>query len=289
MKIHLAKYDPNGIGGGWSFARNFAKIMKDNLSEYPEADIYFITSASMVSREEVIKAKQDGKKIVLRVDNIIKNSRNRNTGMTRMKDFAEWADLVVFQSNFAARLLNTYLEIPQNEFKGTVILNSVDQDIFNVHGRQDIDTFRPDARRYLFSKYSSDPTKNWDIARISFQEIKEPEKSLTLIGRFEGGVEEYNFDFYQDEKVNYLGMITDPNSIAQIYKNSDVFLYSYFQDACSQTLIEAISCGLEIHNCYGMLSTGGAPEVMDRLKDRGRDYFSLARMGREYYEAMARL
>lgn len=282
MKITLPNVDLNAQGGGWSFTRNFVKSFSDNITDYTQADIYFIPSASMVSREDVLKAKEDGKKIVLRCDNIIKNSRNRNTGMTRMKDFAEWADLVVYQSEFAFNLLNSYLQ-PKNT---AIILNSVDQDIFNTEGR----TYT--GGRYLYSKYSSDPTKNWDIARLQFQQSEVSNKTLTLVGRFEGDVEEYNFDFYQGETVNYLGLISDPHNMAKVYKNSDIFLYSYFQDACSQTLIEAISCGLHIKNCYGMLYTGGSGEIMDRagsyLKS-GASYFDLPRMADEYYEAMAKL
>ena len=90
------------MGGGWSFMGNFAKAMKDNLTNYEDADIYFVTSASMVERDEVQKAKNDGKKIVLRCDNIIRNSRNRNTGMSRMKDMAEMADLVGLQWKVAS-------------------------------------------------------------------------------------------------------------------------------------------------------------------------------------------
>lgn len=294
MKITLPNYDKSGIGGGWSWISNFNKVMKENITEdYQEADIFLIPSASMVSRDDVLKAKADGKKVVLRCDNIIKNSRNRNTGMTRMKDFAEWADLVIFQSEFAKKLLGNYL-FPSGitgSTKIATILNSVDQDIFNTDGRTDSLT-----RRLLYSKYSSDPTKNWDLARMAFQEYTHPDKSLTLVGRFDGGLDEYNFDFYQDEVVNYAGLISDPGNMAKVYKSSDVFLFSYFQDACSNTLIEALSCGLQIHDCYGMLNTGGSPEIMEKLGTSpvnfmamDTSYFALPRMGGDYYKEMAKL
>lgn len=284
MRINVAKYDPNGLGGGWSFARNFSKVMADNLTSYEEADIYFIASASMVSREEVEKAKQDGKKVVLRIDNIIRNSRNRNTGMTRMKDFAEWADLVIYQSKFAQRLLDNYLK-PKN---ATIILNSVDQDIFNINGRSEPE-FVSNKERYLYSKYSSDETKNFEMARLTFQQIPGEGKSLTLVGRYDSNLEQYNFDFYMGEKVNYVGLIDDPRNMAKIYKAHDYLLYSYFNDACSNTLIEAMSCGMFAQSCYGMDLTGGAPEIINKFQIEGRDYFSLPRMGGQYYEAMAKL
>lgn len=280
MKIFLANYDPIGIGGGWSFARNFYKSMGDAISNYDEADIYFITSASMVSREDVEKAKQDGKKIVLRNDNIIRNSRNRSTGMTRMKDFSDWADLVIFQSEFAEELLNPYLHT--ENFK--IILNGVDQSIFNTEGRVD------DVDRYLYAKHSSDETKNWEMARVAYQKIheKEPKAILNIAGRFEVS-EEHNFDFYNGEHYMYYGYITDPGSMAQIYRKSDYFIYTYFNDACSQTAIEALSCGVDIYDPWGMAETGGTPEILDKFKHFGPNYFSMERMAEQYKRAMEKL
>ena len=41
------------------------------------------------------------------------------------------------------------------------------------------------------------------------------------------------------------------------------FFYSYFNDACSNTLNEALLCGLGVLDCYGMRRTGGAPEQIE--------------------------
>ena len=142
MKIHVANYQPDKLGGGWSFARNFAKGLGE-VSNYDEADIYFICGPTMVSYDDVEKAKQDGKKIVLRIDNIVRNSRNRNTGMTRMKRFAELADLVVFQSEYSRELLGERF-LKRN---GPVILNSCDTDIFNTKGRIELG-----RARYIYSR-----------------------------------------------------------------------------------------------------------------------------------------
>lgn len=277
MKIYMAAYEPERVGGGWSFQRNFAKALGRDITFYENADVFFITSASMVQRDEVIRAKMFGMKIVLRVDNIIRNSRNRNTGMSRMKDIADMADLVVYQSQFARKLLNPYL----NAKNWSVILNSVDQDIFNTENH-DISK----DLRYLYAKYSSDETKNWEMARSYFQWALGP-KHLNIVGRFDSKLEEYGFDFYQGEQFTYHGLVEDPRRMAEIYKQSDVLLYSYFNDACSNTLIEAISSGLVVADCYGMLKTGGAPEIMDHCD--GPEYFGLPRMAREYREALSEL
>jgi len=265
--IQLPDYDTSAIGGGWSFISNFKKCFDTG-----ESDIFFIPSASMVSREAVQQAKEAGKKIILRCDNIIRNSRNRNTGMSRMKDFAEWADVVVFQSEFAKDLLNPFLQAENT----VVIMNSVDESIYNMDGRVD-----SDFDRYLYAKYSSDETKNFEMARLRFQKIyqRNDKAVLNLAGRFDSNLEEYDFDFYNNERYNMIGM-TDSDGMAKVYKQSDNFLYSYFNDACSNTLIEALCCGLGVVDCYGMSKTGGTPEILDKPID----YFKLSRMKKDYEE-----
>ena len=276
MRIYIAKFEPSRIGGGWSFANNLNRALSDNVTtDYAASDIYFITSASMVSREEVDQAKRDGKKVVLRIDNIIRNSRNRNTGMSRMKDFAEMADYVVFQSEFAADLLGPYL----NPKQWRIIINAVDQSIFHPQGRTETD-----QEVYLYSKYSSDETKNWEMARLAYQREAHPNSTLYLVGRFDGNLEEYNFDFYQGERYRYWGLITDPHVMADIYRQSDYFLYSYFNDACSNTVIEALCCGCEIMDVLGMAQTGGTPEIMRYWQAMGDKFFTLDRLRSQYQE-----
>ena len=280
MKIALPSYDTKAIGGGWSFISNFIKAMQGNITDYNQADIFFIPSASMVSRDEVQQAKQDGKKIVLRCDNIIRNSRNRNTGMSRMKDFSDWADLVIFQSEFAEELLNPYLQTEQWK----VIYNSVDERIFNDKNRIDGNS------RYVYGKHSSDETKNWEMARVAYQKLQEDDEdaTLNLFGRFDGNLQEYNFDFYNGEQYRYWGYITDPQVMANIYKQSDWFIYTYFNDACSNSLIEALMCGVQIYDPYQMSDTGGTNEILERFYKR-EGYFELKRMGDDYKLAFARV
>lgn len=280
MNVCLPPYDESAMGGGWSFIYNFRKAMGDAVTNYEMADVFFIPSASMVSRDDVEKARSDGKKIVLRCDNIIRNSRNRNTGMSRMKDFSDWADLVIFQSKFAEELLNPYL----NSENFTVILNSTDTDIFNPTGRSKSNTLR-----YLYSKHSSDETKNWEMARVAFQIIysENPNTVLNLVGRFD--TEEYNFDFYNGESYRYFGQVNNKHGMADIYKSSDVFLYTYFNDACSNTLIEALCSGMKIDDPWGMLFTGGSKEICTHFKKEGINYFGLERMASDYKEAFGKL
>lgn len=277
MKIHIAHQNDNKLGGGWSWINNITKVL--TTTNYNDAEVYLIPSPSICSKEEVDQAVADGKKIVLRCDNIVRNSRNRNTGMSRMKRFAEQADLVIYQSQFAKDLLMPYLGID-----GQVIINGCDQSIFNPKGRTESTT-----ARYIYSRVNRDETKNWEMARIYYQQKfqENPDSKLHIVGHYSPELIEYNFDFYQNENYRYWGIMKDPQSLAQIYKDSDYFIYTYFNDACSNSLIEALSSGCIATDPYQMAYTGGAMEIIDAWRDRGDEYLGLERMGAEYRGAIS--
>lgn len=280
MRLYIAKQDEQRQGGGWSWISNAKNALAEHLSSYADCDIYLIPSPSMVSKEEVDQAQSDGKKIVLRIDNIVRNSRNRNTGMSRMKRFAQQADLVIYQSEFARALLQPYIGVD-----GPVIINSCDTSIFNADGRQEDTT-----AKFIYSRVNRDETKNWEMARFTFQEessIRGGDALLNIVGQFSPELIEYNFDFYNNEQYKYWGVMTDPSSLANIYRNSDYLIYTFWNDACSNTLIEALCCGCLVADKYGMAQTGGAPEILNHFyTNGGSEYFGLERMGKEYIKAM---
>ena len=278
MKVYIAHADDNRIGGGWSWISNAVKAGIHN-STYEECDIYLIPSPSMVSKEEVDQAQADGKKILLRCDNIVRNSRNRNTGMSRMKRFAEQADLVIFQSEFARELLLPYIKVD-----GTVILNSCDTDIFHDRGRTEDTT-----AKFMYSRANRDETKNFEMARFIFQQEslkRQGDATLSIVGNYSPELVEYNFDFYMNEIYTYWGAVTDQNTMADLYRNTDYLIYTYWNDACSNTLIEALCSGCTLVDHYGMRHTGGTPEILEYFDNFGAEYFGLDRMAKDYLKAL---
>jgi hypothetical protein len=69
-------------------------------------------------------------------------------------------------------------------------------------------------------------------------------------------------------------------SLVDSMKRNKYFLYTYLNDACSNTLLEARASGMEIIDVHGRLQTGGAPEIMEL------DDLSLERMCNQYKEAL---
>lgn len=260
----MAKFEPERKGGGWAFQKNLSKIIPQ--SSYEEAAIYLIAGASMLERSDVDKAKRDGKKIVVRLDNAPRNSRNRNSGMSRLKYCTDNADLVVYQSKWARDFL-----YPFTGKDGPVILNGVDTSIYNSNSRID------DTDTYLYARSSRDEGKQWILAWYWFVNKK---GILEIAGYFSPDNLTYNFDFYNGEKYRFVGV---QPSLVDSYKRNRYFLYTYLNDACSNTLLEARACGCEIIDVYGMLQTGGAPEIM-QLED-----LSAERMAKEYIDVIGNL
>lgn len=272
--MHLAKYDPSRLGGGWTFMRNFAKGLGYISANYQDAEIFFISGASMLNREEVNQAKIDGKKIILRVDNAIRNSRNRNTGMSRLYDFAQMADLIIYQSSWAKDYLQPFIKKD-----GAVILNGCDLDIFYPEHKFE--------GSIIYSRFNRDETKNWEVARYWFATENALGK-LYITGNFSPELVEGNFDFYNNEDYEYLGSLSE-NNYSKLLRRMESFLYTYFNDACSNSLIEALCSGCKVIDPGYFLKTGGAAEIMVNFTKKGRDYFSLQRMTGEYIKVFNEL
>ncbi len=283
MKVYVANYEPNRIGGGWTFARNFIKGMGDLITyDYNEADVYFITSPSMVLRENVERAWTDGKKIVLRIDNAVRNSRNRNTGMSRMYDFAQLAHLVIFQSHWAKNYLIPFLRSRKNLALAATILNGVDLDYYHDnHGER--------FQNILYSRFNRDETKNWEVARYwySQHQLTHPNAKLYIAGQFSDDLRSANFDFYNNERFEFCGVL-DETSLSRLYGVCEL-LYSYYNDACSNTLIEALVSGSKIVGDKYYRTTGGAPEIRRAFEINGREYFSLDRMCKQYIQEIGKV
>lgn len=265
MKIHILNYEPNKIGGGWTQARYLYEGL--GAVSYEEADTVLITGPTMASHDDAERARADGKKVVLRVDNAVRDSRNRGTGMTRLKSFCDLADLVIYQSEWAKRFL-----YPFTKKDGVVILNGVDSKKFNPENKSDAGT-----DSYLYVRSSRDEGKQWIMAWYWF--VNKPGR-LEIVGRFSAENLEYGFDFYNGEAFTFVG---EQENMADSYNRNKYFLYTYLNDACSNTLLEARASGCEIVDVYGMLNTGGAPEIM------ACEDISIERMINEYKEEIGKL
>lgn len=284
IRLLIANRSRQSLGGGWSFIDNLVKGLGDRV-EFVDpgeaykiseglADVALVPSASMISREDFQLLKKGCKKVILRVDNALRNSRNRNSGMSRMKDFAFNSDVVLYQSRWSWDYLSPFLG-----FNGPIIHNGVDLDIFKDSGR--IKDFGA-TPTYLYSRFSRDESKEWIRAWYKYQYIQREQKEakLVIVGRFSDDLRAGDFDFFQGENWEYYGIAQTAEEMAQIYRGCHKLLATYHMDCFSNTYIEALCCGLQL---YEPDMSGGTPEIVEAWKKNGRDYFGCQRMADEYY------
>src|SRR3990167_1448538 len=281
MKIFIANDSRQQQGGGWSWLSGFKKGMGELITtDYNEATHVLIPSASMVKPEVAEKARQDGKKVILRTDNALKHSRNQGKGMARMKRIADVSDLIIYQCQWAKDYLSDYLG---NE-NWNVIYNGIDLDIFTSDGsKTDFGT----SPVYLYSSAAKNETKRWEWAWWDYQKRQKENSDAMLViaGRVSTPVMENGFDFFQGERYSYVGMMTTTEDMARIYRGCDYFYAVAENDCYSNSILEASMCGLEL---IEVNMTGGTPELLENIS-KGREYNGIKRMCAEYLTVISSL
>jgi len=277
--------------------RNLRYALKDKVEfvdSADECDIYFLSGATMVERDEVKQAQKNGKKFILRVDNTPRNSRNRNSGTSRLYDYAQMADWVVFQSHWAKDkimpLVNAEVKEISNEYnefiygkdgkktfeekRSSIIYNGVNTNVFKPDGVSL--SKKEDVRYYMINRFNRDNNKRLEEALDIYTDIYRENKNvmLRLIGHFSSKLIDGHFDFYLGEPWEVLNVAETQEDMAIAYRSCDELIYPSYSDACPNVVLEADACGLEI-NHHGH---GGIPEILAEDFDK-----SLTRMGDEYY------
>lgn len=233
------------------------------------------------SRQDAIPK---GKKIVLRVDNVLKNSRNGNSGMERMKRIAEKSDLIIYQSEWAKSYLSPYLK---SKAKEVVIVNGGDSEIFNKEVPK---LPKNDKTIYLYSRSSNNESKMWEIAWSNYQDIHQKNKNtqLWIMGRFSPQNLEHNWDFFNGEDWKFLGFPTDRSYLSMVYQSADYLMFPHFREACPNTLIEWLLVkGTDKNIIFNETGyTGGTVDIINGFKKYGYEWLKNERMIKEYVKEM---
>ncbi len=243
MKVYSPNTKQDGIGGGFSFWRNFRKGMGNKVhfvNTWQECDIFFITSVTTTVKEELYEAYKAGKKIVLRVDNVPRKSRNRrSTPSERLSEFSQMAEVVIYQSEWA----KNYCYPLSGD--GAVIYNGVDQSIFKPN-----EILRK-KNRYLFAYHGKNEHKNFWEAWLRFQAHFRADKDSEFwfiydFGKDTDELVNAKFDFWQGENYKHLPKVDSPEDMARILNHCGYLMYPAIADACPNIVLEARACGLEI-------------------------------------------
>lgn len=277
MKIYAPAKTESGVNGGLTFLRNLKKGLADRcyfVDSWQEADIFFITSVTIVSLGEVIEAKKQGKTIIFRVDNIPRASRNRRLRpkpAERMIEIGKLADAVIYQSEWAKNYCSPLCG------DGTIIYNGVDQSLFYP----DLD--KQDSNKYLFLYHCKNELKQFWLAHYYFQLAHRQNKNAEFyfINQFPGSEEELlqtnDYDFFAGEQYTRLPTIDDPIKIASLMRECKYLIFPSTLDAAPNTVLEARASGMEIIGA-ATEELAGTRELLNPDLD-----ISLGRMADEYF------
>lgn len=270
--IHIANQSKQTLGGGFIFIENLKKGAKNSarfVDKWEEAHAVLICSVTQTERSVVQAAKAANKKIILRIDNMPKDSRNRGTAFSRMKDFGMWADVIVFQSEWSREYVGKWLEFNHGVdlSKSKIIYNGVDPEFFYHHDN-------PESRgeTYLYTTYNTDENKRFPEAAYDFHlkhwnaiRNKQKPPTLKLVGQFGKDLPGYNFDFFNGEKVSYEPPVADRKKMASVMRSCQYLYFPAFADASPNTVGEAMACG-----CTPLLvnPVGGTKEVVDLFSNK---------------------
>lgn len=291
IKLHIPNDSKMSVGGGWTFIRNLKNatktIKKLVLVDNPnEADIFLIAGATTITRKTFKKLKDTGKSIVLRVDGIPEDWRNRGTGWSRLKDFFNASDAVIYQSIFIALTTGAWLESVTEEKRSVVIYNGVDKSIFKPEGDKH-EKFGNPSWLHVNSRKDENKRIEEVIARYRFQKTKNKNLTLTLVGKYPTYLKDWNFglyDYKQGKDWQYLGIIKDRQELAKIMRSADKFCFPSFADPCPNVLLEALHCGADII----MPSGFGSTEELIKIYSKGHN-LSIELMTKSYYQFLKKI
>ncbi|MDD4990301.1 MAG: glycosyltransferase family 4 protein [Candidatus Pacebacteria bacterium] len=294
MKIHiLYKFEQGFQGGG---GNQFLKALKDEwvglnvYEEKPEkADIILFNSHQNLKEVFKLKKTFPDKIFIHRIDGPIQAYRPKEKFQDKLifkvNNFS--ADGTVWQSEWSKKENKKLL--PFSSQYQTVVYNAANSRIFNKDGKKD---FNPSSKIKLVTvSWSKNLLKGFDIYQYLDTHLDFKRYQMVFVGR--SPVEFKNIKMVEPSL---------PEKIAEILKQSDIFVFASKVESCSNALIEALSVGLpclafnsssnpEIIGAGGELFES-PKELLGKIDKVAKNYFfyqknlpvfSLERIARQYF------
>lgn len=273
------EFEPPPTGGGHQFLRALWKQAESKGLRVENNTISRTTRACLFNsfnfRESRLdRLKRNSVLYVHRVDGPIDVYRGREDGVDKTIHAVNlrFAEKTIFQSHYS---LQKHLELGM-EFKNpVVIMNAADPDIFHSDGRAEFSRNR--KTRLIASSWSDNVNKGAPVYQWLDEHLDWKRFEMTFVGR-------------SPVMFNNIHMIpaVDSYRMAELFREHDVYLTASKNDPCSNSLIEALSCGLpavylqsgghpEIVKQAGMgfEAAEQIPELLDKLVDEYEKYQSL--------------
>lgn len=252
-KIHIIyKFVEGPWGGGNQFLKALCDYFRKTsvYSESPEnADVIFFNSYPFGSEylfDCVLKLKKryQNKIIIHRVDGPISHIRGKDKIIDEIIfQFNNlFADGTIFQSNWS-RKNNYNLGMKKSKYE-TVIINAPDLTIFNPEEKKPFDERKI---RLIATSWSGNIRKGFDIYKFLDEHLDFTKYEMTFVGNSP----------IVFKNVKWIKPVPS-QELAMILKEHDIFVTASRNDPCSNSLIEALHCGLPAV----ARNEGGHPEII---------------------------
>jgi glycosyltransferase involved in cell wall biosynthesis len=185
-----------------------------------------------------------GIRMVHRVDGPLSEYRGWDDGTDRRiwEINQELAGATIFQSNYS---LEKHVDLGWQFTAPVVIPNAADPAIFHSRGRS---PFSKDRKiRLISSSWSDNPNKGAAFYQRLEKMLDWHRFDYTFVGR-----SQITF-----ERIRMLDPLPSPE-LAELLRQHDIYLTASRNDPCSNSVIEALACGLP---CL-YLNSGGHPELV---------------------------
>lgn len=268
--------DPRGGGNQFLKALKNQFEQKGVYTNIPgKADFFLFNSYQYINEVIQLKRKYPKKLFIHRIDGPIR----LYSKMSDKRDFITnscnkyLADATIFQSEWS-RLENYRLGLKKNKFE-IIIGNAPDSNIFNNKNKE---AFAPSKKvKLIATSWSSNFIKGFAV-------YKWLDNNLDF--------NKYEMTFCGNSPVYFKNIRQIPPlpsyELAILLKQHDIFITASQKDPCSNSLIEALHCGLpaialndgghpEIIGKSGKLfrDTSEIPQLIDELENKYNDYQNL--------------
>ena len=265
MKINiLYKFSEGPYGGANQFLKGLkTKLIEQNLysSIYTNADIIIVNSSPdnfAKTLKSIIRIvyKFPHKLIVNRIDGPV--GLIRSSGIEYDKSFMLFSkyfcDGIIYQSSWSRNKLLNLNIIPK--ISETIILNGSDSSFFNTLDRDRFNS--SDKIKIIASSWSDNMNKGFNAYKWLDENLNFDKYEMTFVG---------------NSPLNFKNIkIIPPKSsqaLIDLLKKSDIYITASQNDPCSNSLIEAISCG----TIPISLNDGGHSEI-NPIKELNFDHVS---------------
>lgn len=253
FRVHiLFKFTEGPWGGGNQFLKSLKEYFKKNnvySDEFENANVVIFNSYPF-SSEYLFKETFDIKKrnpdviLIHRVDGPIFLVRGKNKEIDEIIFHFNnlIADGTVFQSKWSEKK-NHEMGFKKLRY-GTIIMNAPDSSIFNPEGKK---PFNRNKVRLIATSWSGNPRKGFDIYKYLDENLDFSRYEVTFVGN--SPVEFKNIRWIKP---------VPSQELAEILKDHDIYITGSINDPCSNSLIEALHCGLPAI----AINSGGHPEII---------------------------